>query len=218
MGVQHPRAIPRHMSPKDRAADARRRLLEAASELFSAEGINTVGIERVVERAGVAKATLYNSFGSKEELIRAYLEDHHSASRERMERELSARYVSARERLVGVFEVQGEDFAEPSFRGCAFIKASSEAQPGGVVERATSDFRAWVSSLFIDLARQAGVRAPEQLARQLVLIYDGAAIGAWLDQDPNMAATTRSVAAALVSAAVPVEADGVAAPWWRVPI
>jgi AcrR family transcriptional regulator len=195
------------MSPKDRATDARRRLLEAANELFSSEGIHTVGIERVVERAGVAKATLYNAFGSKEELIRAYLEDHHSASKERMERELGARYMSARERLVGVFEVQCEAFAEPSFRGCAFIKASAEAQPGGAVERATSDFRAWVRSVFIDLARQAGVRAPEQLARQLVLIYDGAAIGAWLDQDPDMVAATRSVAAALVSAAVPVE-DG----------
>jgi len=56
----------------DRSA-ARERLLDAADELFYEEGVHTVGIDRVIERAGVAKATLYNAFGSKEELVRAYL-------------------------------------------------------------------------------------------------------------------------------------------------
>ena len=61
------------MSPKERAAAARSRLLAAADELFYSEGVHTVGIERVIEHAGVAKATLYNAFGSKEGLVRAYL-------------------------------------------------------------------------------------------------------------------------------------------------
>jgi AcrR family transcriptional regulator len=130
------------MRPKDRSTDARRRLLKAASELFYSVGVNTVGIERVIERAGVAKATLYNSFGSKEQLIRCYLEEYHSATKERMERELSARYVSARDKLAGVFEVQGETFADPAFRGCAFVNVNSEAQPGAAVEQATAQFRA----------------------------------------------------------------------------
>jgi AcrR family transcriptional regulator len=54
-----------HMSSKDRSIDARHRLLEAANELFHSVGVNTVGVERVTERAGVAKATLYNVFGSR---------------------------------------------------------------------------------------------------------------------------------------------------------
>src|SRR5580693_4574532 len=63
---------------------ARERLLSAANELFYEEGIHTVGIDRVIEHAGVAKASLYNTFGSKDELIRAYLELRHQATRERL--------------------------------------------------------------------------------------------------------------------------------------
>src|ERR1700709_1732310 len=100
-------------------ASARERLLEAANELFYLEGVQSVGIDRVIEHAGVAKATLYNAFGSKEELIRAYLRMRHTRIQERMERELAARYDTPRERLVGVFEVQGMSFVEPDFRGCA---------------------------------------------------------------------------------------------------
>ena len=67
------------MSAKTAAVpSARERLLAAASELFYAEGVHTVGIDRVIERAGVAKASLYNTFGSKEELVRAYLESRHA--------------------------------------------------------------------------------------------------------------------------------------------
>src|SRR5580692_413909 len=98
---------------------ARERLLAAASELFYAEGVHTVGIDRVIEKAGVAKASLYNTFGSKDELVRAYLESRH----ERVAAHVSGyleRFATPREKLLGVFEAQGELFAEPGFRGCAF--------------------------------------------------------------------------------------------------
>src|SRR3954463_9613845 len=87
---------------------ARERLLAAADELFYEEGIHTVGIDRLIERAGVAKASLYSTFGSKDELIRAYLEARHAATRERMEGELAARYHTPRDRLLGAFDIQGE--------------------------------------------------------------------------------------------------------------
>ena len=70
---------------------ARERLLAAADELFYEEGFNLVGIDRVIERAGVAKASLYDCFGSKEELIRSYLQQRHEARQLRM-RERLARY------------------------------------------------------------------------------------------------------------------------------
>src|SRR5439155_24988821 len=165
-------------------SSARERLLAAANELFYAEGVQTVGIDRVIEQAGVAKATLYKAFGSKDGLIRAYLEARHAATRDRMTRELAARYQAPRERLVGVFEVQGLAFADPGFRGCAFISASAEARPGSSVEEVADEYRTWVRSLFIDLAREAGAVDPERLAQQLLLLYDGAGIGAWMDRDP----------------------------------
>jgi AcrR family transcriptional regulator len=182
---------------------ARERLLAAASELFYQEGVHTVGVDRVVERAGVAKATLYTLFGNKDGLVRAYLTARHDRGRERMTRELAARFHSPRERLLGVFEVQGLSFTEPGFRGCAFVGANAEASPGTGVDDVTDNYRSWVRSLFLDLAQEAGAADPEQLAQQLVLLYDGAGISAWMDHDPSAATAARTVAAALIDSAIP---------------
>src|SRR5258706_7319437 len=92
---------------------ARERLLAAADELFYVEGVNTVGIDRVIERAGVAKASLYNTFGSKEELVRAYLMQRHGRWAERVSQQLAERYDTPRDRLLGVFDVLGGWVAEP---------------------------------------------------------------------------------------------------------
>jgi AcrR family transcriptional regulator len=184
-------------------ASARERLLVAANELFYAEGVNSVGIDQVIKKAGVAKASLYNTFGSKEELVRAYLRGRHSQTRERIARELHARYRTPRERLAGVFEVQGQLFAEPDFRGCAFICASAESDTSEAIEKATGEYRIWVHSLFLDLAYAAGASEPEALAKQLVVIYDGAGVSAWLDHDPSVAKAAVGIARALVDAACP---------------
>ena len=183
-------------------ASARDRLLKSANELFYQEGVHSVGIDRVIEHAGVAKATLYNAFGSKEELIRAYLRGRHARTRERMERELEARYGTPRERLVGVFEVQGLNFTDPDFRGCGFIRASAESSPGGAADEVSEEYRSWIRGLFTDLAREAGAPDPERLAQQLVLLYDGAGVSAWMDKDPTAALASRAVAEALVNAAL----------------
>jgi AcrR family transcriptional regulator len=174
-------------------ASARERLLRAADELFYEEGIHTVGIDRIIERAGVAKATLYSAFGSKDELVRAYLRERHQRNQERMERLLSERYGSARERLIGIFEIQGENFV-PGFKGCAFMTASAESTPGSTVEEESDGFRGWLLGLFVGLAREAGAPEPELLGRQLHLLYDGASIAAWMDRDPSVAATAQRAA------------------------
>src|SRR5713101_9253741 len=91
---------------------ARERLLAAADELFYEEGVHTVGIDRVIEHAGVAKATLYSAFGSKDELIRAYLTRRHQVWQERIAEKLAS-YDTPRDRLLGVFDWLGESFARP---------------------------------------------------------------------------------------------------------
>ena len=109
----------------ERRLSARRRLLDAAGELFYAEGVQTVGIERVIETAGVAKATLYNTFGSKEALVRAYLDERHAETADRLTAAVAAA-KTPREAIVAVFAAQAELFTQPDFRGCAFVAASSE--------------------------------------------------------------------------------------------
>jgi AcrR family transcriptional regulator len=183
---------------------ARERLLAAADELFYREGVQTVGIDRIISRAGVAKASLYSNFGSKEELVRAYLESRHARTTDRISRALT-RFRTPRERLLGVFDAQGEQFTDPAFNGCAFVMASAEAPAGGAVERAAKAYRDWVRTLFTTLAREARVADPDALARQLHLLYDGAGLSARMDHDPSAATTARAAAGALFDAAPKVQ-------------
>jgi len=134
--------------------------------------------------------------------VRAYLMGRDEGIRGRMTRRL-ARYTTSRERLLGVFDVQGLMFSEPGFRGCAFARANAEAPEGTSAEEVSETHRAWLRSLFVDLARDAGARDPEELGRQLMLLYDGAAISAWMDHNPSAAHAARTVATALVDAALP---------------
>src|SRR4051794_5971855 len=189
------------MAPSSPARpSARDRLLAAADTLFYEEGVRSVGIDRVIERAGVAKASLYSAFGSKDELIRSYLAARHVARQERLTRKLE-RFETPRDRLLGVFDLLGELFAEPGFRGCAFLNASAEASRGSAVEDVANESRGWVRSLFVDLARAAGASEPERLAQQLVLLYDGATVAAQMDRNREAAGAARAVAAVLIDAA-----------------
>ena len=181
---------------------ARERLLAAADELFYAEGVHTVGIDRIIERAGVAKASLYSSFGSKEELVRAYLENRHEIRRKRLLAGLE-RFGNPRDRLLGVFDVLAELTATPGFRGCAFYNASAESVgEGGAVEQVSNANRAWTRGLFTELSRDAGVPDAPGLADQLMLLYDGASVGARMDKRPDAARLARVVAAQMLDAAL----------------
>lgn len=198
---------------------ARERLLAAATELFYAEGVHTVGIDRVIERAGVAKASLYSTFGSKEELVRAYLAQLAEA-RQRRITERIARHDDPRDRILAIFDQLGERIALPTFRGCAFINASAEGPRGETkVTRACSDSRTWLRDLFISLARDAGAADPTTLGRQLVLLFDGATIVAAMDGDLDAAAVARATAVTLLDQHVPRRAaasgDKTAAPAGR---
>ncbi|WP_386430608.1 TetR/AcrR family transcriptional regulator [Streptomyces polygonati] len=178
---------------------ARERLLDA-TELFYREGVQSVGIDRIIDQAGVAKASLYNTFGNKEGLVRAYLEARHVIVRERITRTLT-RFRTPRERLLGVFDAAGETVTAPGFNGCAFVAATAEAPRGSAIELAADEHRRWMRGLLVELAAEAGVADPETLARQLHLLYDGAVLCGRMDRDPSAATTARAAAAVLLDAA-----------------
>ena len=184
----------------ERRGSARERLLAAADALFYEGGIHTVGIDRVIERAGVAKASLYDCFGSKEELVRAYLQGRQDARRARIETRL-ARCATPRDRILEVFTAMADFAAQPNFRGCAFARAGAESPPGSPVKTTCDDARQWLHELFAGLARDAGARDPEVLARQLVLLHDGAAVSAQMEHGGAPALAARAAAALLLDAA-----------------
>ena len=193
------------MSPKAAVAEkrpARERLLAAAEELFYGEGINTVGIDRIIERAGVAKASLYDCFGSKEELIRSYLNARHESRLKRITEGLK-RFVTPREKMLGVFDIQGEAFRSQSYRGCPFVRASAEVKPGSAGKIVCDESRVWLRSLFADLAKEAGAHEPDVLADKLLLLYDGAAVSAQMDKGKAPIDNAREVAELLLNKHLP---------------
>ena len=188
------------MSPSSASPrlSARERLLAAADELFYDNGVNLVGIDRVIEHAGVAKASLYDSFGSKEELIRCYLQGRAERRQARV-RERMAQVQTPRDKFLSVFDGLAEMVARPNYRGCAFQRAGAEAGAGSSIKRVCDDSRAWLRGQFTELARAAGAPDPESLGRQLALLYDGAAMTAYLDQDLAAPRAARDVADRLIS-------------------
>ena len=193
-------SAPEISRPGKTEPSARERLLAAADQLFYEEGVHTVGIDRLIEKAGVAKASLYSAFGSKEELVLAYLQGR-AEERARRITDRLARHEDARDRVLAIFDLLGERVAEPGFRGCAFVNASAEGPPGdSKVRRACRGSRGWLRGVFTDLAAELGAPDPEQLGRQLVLLYDGAMMGASMDRDPEIARQGREMAEALLDA------------------
>jgi AcrR family transcriptional regulator len=179
--------------PEQRRRTAKQRLLQAADDLFYSEGIHTVGIDRVIAHAGVAKGSLYYSFTGKDELVHDYLTHRHGRWAERVSAGIEA-HTDPRARILAVYDVLGELFAQPDYRGCAFMNATAEAAPGSVEAHAATAFRGWVHTLFLGLATDVGAGDPKQLAEALVLLYDGAVATAQMDKAPAAARTARRTA------------------------
>jgi AcrR family transcriptional regulator len=187
-------------APRPRKRSARERLLDTADRLFYEEGVHTVGIDRVLEESGVAKGSLYYNFGGKDALVRAYLQNRHAQWAARIDEQLAAA-ASPAEAILAVFDALADLFAQPGFRGCAFINAAAEAPDGSAEALAAKDFRAWLHQLFAVLVAEAGYHDAGKLTAQLVLLYDGANISAQMDGNPAAADAARDAAAGLLTLA-----------------
>jgi len=162
------------------ATPVRERLLNSACKLFYKEGVQAVGIERLLEDADTAKASLYSNFGSKDALVVAYLERQADLARTKIEERLSVD-ASARERLMILFDTISETKDE-DFRGCPFQNAAGElsdpTHPGrAVIERQ----RQWLVKLVRSLVAEAGY-ATEPMSHALIALYDGMVAGTLVER------------------------------------
>jgi AcrR family transcriptional regulator len=180
----------------------RERLLQAADHLFYAEGVYSVGVDRILKESDVARASLYSTYGSKDQLLRAYLHNRSHGWQAAVAEALPTRWDTARERIVGIFEMLTEWFEAPGYHGCPFINASAEAASNLAIQDVRDDHRAWVRALFTGLARDAGARDPEALSAQLVLLYDGSMAGAQLDRSAEPGRAAQSAARTLLDSAL----------------
>jgi AcrR family transcriptional regulator len=176
----------------------RERILDTAFRLFYAHGLRAVGVDTIIAEAGVAKATFYRHFPAKDDLIVAYLDTVDQIWSGQLHAAAEAAGPAPADQLVGLFDALGAVCQREGYRGCAFINAAAEAAPGSAVHERTVAHKHKVLAWIRDLARSAGSRHPELLARSLTLLLDGGLASGALDADPEAAEAARATAGWLV--------------------
>ena len=171
-----------------------------ADQLFYAHGIHAVGVEAIVAQSGTAKTTLYDHFGSKDELIAAYLRRRAASWRAYVEAQLGSHEGAPVERILQVYDLLGRSLVDPGFRGCPFTNACAEFDADHPAATVAREHRRWLRDTFAQLGGEAGASAPERLAAQLLMLYDGAMVAAHVDRDRGAAVSATAAAAALMRA------------------
>lgn len=171
---------------------AKERILETATTLFYKYGVNATGIDLIIAEAGIAKATLYNNFDSKEELVAKYLEKLRVSFQDDLNRSVQARGRS----LSIPFDLLEATVVEGEFFGCPFTNALTELPESNLVREEVRRHREVVMKYF------SGFGSTE-IAQQLMLVYDGAFIGCKLDPDREHVRVARDLAQQLVDLAKP---------------
>ncbi|MEO3809271.1 TetR/AcrR family transcriptional regulator [Sphaerisporangium sp. B11E5] len=163
------------MGSKDTGTDmVRERILKTAGELFYAGGIGATGVDRISEAAGVSKRSLYQRFGSKDELVTEYLTIDGTAVADRL---LPPEDDGAapRDRVLAVFETLRDGSRRPGFRGCLVLNAAAELPDPAHPARAVAlDHKLRVRAFFARQVTAMGAADPEALADQLLMLFDGA--------------------------------------------
>ena len=178
--------------------DAHERILDTAYELFSRRGVQAVGVDEVIERAGVAKATLYRHFPSKDELVLAFLE--------RRERRWTLDWVEAEarrggstpeEQLLAIFDAFDGWFRRDDFEACSFINVLLEMGPEHPAGRASIQHLENIRSIVGRLAEEAGLRDPDSFARSWHILMKGSIVSA-AEGDTEAAQRAKSMARCLL--------------------
>jgi AcrR family transcriptional regulator len=187
-------------SPAAPDSAVRDRIMATACRLFYKEGIQAVGIQRLIDEAGVAKASLYAHFASKDDLVAAYLEQRGAAWRTTLREHLENPRLSAKGKILKIFDMIVEMVEAPGFRGCPFQNAAGEvADPEHPIKRTAGSQREWIHDTMSRLVRDTGAAAPERLTGTLLVLYDGASATALIDGDPASARHARWAAEKLLS-------------------
>ena len=170
--------------PASRPSEARSRLLNTALRIFYAEGIHSVGIDRIVAEAQVTRATLYRHFLGKEELVVAYLTEVDGMMRAQAA-QAAARGDSPADTLRELAKAIAQGIRSPEFRGCAFLNAAAEyPDPDHPVHQAVLAHREWFQTTVAELFAQIKKSTAEPAARHFVMLRDGAmAAGCLADAD-----------------------------------
>lgn len=185
---------------------ARNRLLEAADRCFERTGITATGVSELLAEASVARMSLYHHFGSKDQLVVAYLQRRHHDWVAHLEEHLT-HIEEPTDRLITVVEAYAWHADQPGFRGCVFLNAAAELASDHPAWTVIRDHKTWVQTRLQELATTANIPRPEDLAQDLFMVTEGAIAAAGVERDPSplnaAKRTARELIARHTDAAVP---------------
>jgi AcrR family transcriptional regulator len=194
-----PGASPRRGPPRKGEPTARERILATASKLFYRDGIRAVGIDTVIAESGVAKASLYRVFPSKDALITAFVAERDQTFWVRWDA-IAAEYADdPRALLRALLASMAERIGGPGFRGCPFLNVSVEfpddAHPGRLVAHANKDE---MRSRLAAICARIGTADPGRTAGQLLLLINGAYVTGQMAPDAELARNLTDAAERLI--------------------
>lgn len=166
-------------APAARLTPAADKILTTASRLFYEYGIHAVGVDRIAEESGITKKTLYDRFGSKEELVLAYLRRREDQWRDALDEHLRKHADPGARRVLAVFDAADAWYTGRSTKGCSAVNARAEAAPepaGTSIPAEVTSQKTWMLGKFVALCEEAGLSDPELLAQQLQLLLEGALV------------------------------------------
>ena len=166
-------------SPPSMPSNPEQRILAVAYDLFSRRGVRDVGVNELIERSGVAKATFYRHFPSKDSLVLAFLAQRDQQwTVERIISKARQRGGTPAEQLLAIFDVFCEWFREDDFEGSAFINVLLEMGPTHPLGQASIDYLARMRGHVQALAEEAGLARAEEFARSWHILMKGSIISA----------------------------------------
>ncbi len=184
------------------STETRGRIVGAAVDLFYGEGVRSVSVDAVAEKAGVTKRTLYYHFKSKDDLVAAYLQ-----ARDQPTLALYARWLDEADgplaaKLEAMFRRLAQSTAHPKWRGCGFLRTAAELAnaPGHPALQAGAAHKKRFEAWLTEVIAADGLDDSPALARQIVILLDGAVSVALVHRDPAYVEAAGRVAAALVTA------------------
>ncbi|GGX21456.1 TetR/AcrR family transcriptional regulator [Streptomyces lomondensis] len=179
---------------------AARRVLAAAARLFYERGIHAVGVDLISAEAGVTKKTLYDRFGSKEQIVVEYLADRDERWRAFLAEHLDAAGPDPRERVLAVFDASRAWARELSPKGCSMVNAHAEiSDPAHPAHPVITGQKQWMLALFTRLTADIAPERADSLARTLMLLHEGALVAHGLAVFPDPIAHARDQARALLA-------------------
>jgi len=185
------------------SASKKTELIEKALLAYYKGGFQAVGMDRLAKETGISKTSMYKHFRKKEDLILEVLALRDEQFRNWFIRRIEDMAKTPVERLLAIFDALDEWFHEEDFLSCMFIRASSEyLKHEDPIHMASAKHKRLLLAYVIGLAEQAGIDNPGQLARQLMLLKEGAIVLAHLHGPENVANNAKSAAEVLIKAAM----------------